>query len=331
MYQAQAQILFSQDFESGLLDPMTAVDVDGKTLDPSVASFAGPTWTVVQSGPTNKQVLSTSWFTPVGKADDWLISPALDITVGNTFLIWEAYSPDASYRDGYEVRLSTTDSLTPSFTTVLLTVPAELTTTQTRSVKLDAFIGQTIYFAFRNNSNDKYLLYMDNIRVEVLKDNDVVVRDVTFEKYQSVGSVVPITVTVENHGALPLTSIVYSYTAGGYTYTDSLEGMNIAPLKTTEITHNVNYELTTTGEFPIEINLSLPNGVEDGNPENNSGSKLIYSLSEQLPKKVVIEEGTGTWCTWCPRGAVFMEQIATEFAEIAIPIAVHNSDPMELP
>ena len=47
-YQAQSQILFSQDFESGSLDPMTAVDVDGKPIASQVASFAGPTWKVVQ-------------------------------------------------------------------------------------------------------------------------------------------------------------------------------------------------------------------------------------------------------------------------------------------
>src|SRR5687767_13891000 len=331
LYQAQAQVLFSQDFESGSLDPMIALDLDGKTLDPNVAGFAGPTWTVIQGSATNKLVVSTSWFTPVGVANDWLISDSLVVTAPNTFLIWEAYSPDASFRDGYEVRVSTTDRETPSFTNVVLTVPAELTTLQQRSVKLDAFIGQTIYFAFRNNSNDKYLLYMDNIRVEILKDNNVIVRSVDFEKYQPVSSVVPITINVENHGALPLTSIVFSYTANGVTHTDTLTGMNIAPLKSTDITHNINYEVTETGEFPIQIALTSPNGVDDGDPSDNYGEKFIYGLSEQLPKKVVVEEATGTWCTWCPRGAVFMDMIAEDFADIAIPIAVHNSDPMEVP
>ena len=330
MYNAQSQVLFSQDFESGSLDPMIAIDVDGKVVAPQIAGLAGPTWKVVQGSATNKLVVSTSWFSPVGVADDWLISDSIKVTETNTFLIWDAYAPDANFRDGYEVRISTTDREVASFTEVPLTIPAEQTTTQTRSISLGAYAGQTIYFAFRNNSNDKFLLYMDNIRVEVLKDVDVRVRGINFEKYQAVNSVVPITATIENHGALPLTSVHFSYTVGGETFTDSIDGLNIAPLRTIDIIHNVNYTLSEVGQFPITISLENPNGVDDQDTTNNEGSKSIYSLSEQLPKKVVVEEGTGTWCTWCPRGAVFMDRIADEHGDVAIPIAVHNGDPMVL-
>lgn len=327
-YQAQAQVLFLQDFQSGSLDPMIAIDVDGRPLAPQIANFAGPTWKVVQGDGDNLLAVSTSWFSPTGVADDWLISDTIHVTQPNTFLIWEAYSPDASYRDGYEVRVSTTDKEVASFTDVLLTVPQEIVTPQTRSLKLDAYIGQDMFFAFRNNSNDKFLLYLDNIRVEVLKENDVVVRNVNFEKYQPVNSTVPVTVTIENHGALPLNSVAFSYTLEGELFTDTITGMNVAPLKTTELTHNIDILLTATGVFPVDINVSHPNGVEDGNPDDNDGSKFIFSLSEDLPKKVIVEEGTGTWCTWCPRGAVFMDSLAKAHADVAIPIAVHNGDPM---
>src|SRR4029078_2480859 len=125
---AKAQVLFYQDFESGVLDPMFAVDVDGKTVNPSVASVAGPTFQVIQQTATNKCVVSTSWFSPAGQADDWLISPPITVTDANTFVTWRAYSPDASYRDGYQVKISTTDSAITSFTTLALNVAAELTT-----------------------------------------------------------------------------------------------------------------------------------------------------------------------------------------------------------
>ena len=41
-----------------------------------------------------------------------------------------------------------------------------------------------------------------------------------------------------------------------------------------------------------------------------------------------MEEGTGTWCGWCPRGAVYTEQFDTVYAGSAIIVAVHNADPM---
>lgn len=42
---------------------------------------------------------------------------------------------------------------------------------------------------------------------------------------------------------------------------------------------------------------------------------------------VLGEEATGTWCGWCPRGAVFMDLMAAKYSDF-IPVAVHNSDPM---
>lgn len=44
-------------------------------------------------------------------------------------------------------------------------------------------------------------------------------------------------------------------------------------------------------------------------------------------KRVLIEEATGTWCNWCPRGIVFGEQMVEEYDVIFI--AVHMNDVME--
>ncbi len=328
LMEAQAQIIFSQDFESGVLDPMTAVDVDGKTVNPNVAGVAGPTFQVVQQSSTNKSVVSTSWFEPVGQADDWLISPPIQVTDANTFLIWRAYSPDASYRDGYQVRISTTDNQIASFSNLALNVAAELTTWTQRSVKLTNYVGQTIYFAFRNNSNDKYLLFMDDIRVEVLKGNNAILRSVAFEKYNPVDTEVPLKVTVENHGANPITSLVLQYLVNGTPYSDSITGLNIAPLKTTDITAANSILGNAQGEYPVLVNISTPNGVDDEDPVDNAGSRNLYFTADAAPKKVFVEEATGTWCIWCPRGAVNMDLIYEQYHDIVMPVAVHNFDPM---
>ena len=47
-------------------------------------------------------------------------------------------------------------------------------------------------------------------------------------------------------------------------------------------------------------------------------------------KIVIAEEGTGTWCGWCPRGTVAMDQMARDFEGFYQGIAIHNGDPMEL-
>jgi len=327
--QAQAQVLFSQDFESGSIAPMTAVDVDGKTVHPNVASIAGPTWQVVGTSP-NRVIVSTSWFNPVGQADDWIITPALTIEQLNTILVWQAFSPDAAFRDGYEVRISTTDNQIASFTNLALNVPAEETSWKSRSVNLDAYVGQTIYIAFRNHSNDKFLLYMDNIRVEVFKNNDIIVRGINFEKYNNVATQVPVKVTVENHGANPLTSLELTWTDGTNYYTDTITNLNITTLGTQELTHSVTVQASEIGEYGIGVLVANPNNTADEAPDDNTGGRKIYFLNEQLPKKVLVEEGTGTWCGWCPRGAVNIDAVYEANPDLVMPIAIHNGDPMTI-
>lgn len=42
----------------------------------------------------------------------------------------------------------------------------------------------------------------------------------------------------------------------------------------------------------------------------------------------IIEEYTGTWCGWCPRGFTGMELLREHFGEDFIGVAIHNDDPM---
>jgi len=69
------------------------------------------------------------------------------------------------------------------------------------------------------------------------------------------------------------------------------------------------------------------NSTTDGDPSDNTGAIKHNTLSQATTKAVVIEEGTGTWCGWCPRGAVAMDYMETTYSNF-IGIAVHNGDPM---
>ena len=46
-------------------------------------------------------------------------------------------------------------------------------------------------------------------------------------------------------------------------------------------------------------------------------------------KKILIEEATGTWCLWCPRGEVYAKEIAKTYPDDVILVSVHGNDPME--
>lgn len=46
------------------------------------------------------------------------------------------------------------------------------------------------------------------------------------------------------------------------------------------------------------------------------------------PKKVVLEESTGTWCQWCPKGNYYADSLALNYENVFV-IAVHGYDAME--
>ena len=130
--------------------------------------------------------VSTSWLKPQGSADSWLITPIITGISANTILRWEAMAPDANNLDGYSVYVSTSANAIPlisDFTTNLYSIVAENYTWQKRGVSLGAFAGQAIRVAFRNSSNNKYQLWLDDIEVETLT-NSIDVATLSYNTYK---------------------------------------------------------------------------------------------------------------------------------------------------
>ncbi len=173
-------ILFSEDFDnvqgstaggSGTYvfpSGWSLFNVDGKIPDFGV-SFVNDAWERREDfayNSTDSCAFSTSWYNPFGQADDWMVTPAINIGV-NSYLKWNAVTYDPSYPDGYEVRLFTSPPSSGNLlsSTVLLTIGAENTSWTSRSISLSSYANQTVYIAYRNNSNDKFLLLIDDIIV----------------------------------------------------------------------------------------------------------------------------------------------------------------------
>jgi hypothetical protein len=57
----------------------------------------------------------------------------------------------------------------------------------------------------------------------------------------------------------------------------------------------------------------------------------IGPVPATFTQKVLIEEFTGTWCGWCPDGALKMESIINSNGGKAIGASVHDNDPMMIP
>lgn len=158
--------VFSSGFESqnGPISNWTLHNVDGLTPAAGVA-FVNNAWVASVEEFPNNVAMSTSWYSPPGTSNDWMVSPAITLPIGTNTLYWHAKSYDPAYKESYRVYVSTTGNAVSNFTTPLLTVNGEEATWQNKNLDLSAYAGQTIYLAFQNFSNDKFLGAIDNVYI----------------------------------------------------------------------------------------------------------------------------------------------------------------------
>lgn len=175
-YSHAQQVIYFEGFEQGIPEDFNIVDVDGQipVIDSSGAEAFGflnaydNGW-VLQLNPDNLEdsiVSSTSWYDPLGIADDWLITPQISIPdTGEFFLQWRASAANPNFADGYEVLISTGGNEIADFTELILAVEEEEVFWKTYRISLAAYANENIHIAFRNNSDDKLVLYLDDIYI----------------------------------------------------------------------------------------------------------------------------------------------------------------------
>ncbi len=158
--------IFTTDFQTGIPVNYSVVDNDGLIPDAQVANFSDA-WISLQDPENSADTIvgSTSFFSPIGTASRWLITPAINLGAYGNFIEWQAKSHDASYPDDYMLLVSTTDNQISSFTDTIYTVIGENFEWTTRQVSLSAngYNSETVYLAFVNNTEDGFILYLDDL------------------------------------------------------------------------------------------------------------------------------------------------------------------------
>ena len=204
---------------------------------------------------------------------------------------------------------------------------------------ISSYVGETIQLAFDYDDGGgwNYFFCLDNVGVSDVPVNserrsytfsinggsqfNQVLQDIDYE----------VAGVVTNSGYETITSFDVTVTEGTETETYSFDGYNIA------LGEAARYELPTTIKADAFKLLTLAvanvNGEEapDVDVANNTANLVLSPVSVHPDKAVLVEEATGTWCTWCPRGTVYMDEMKKRFGEHFAGIAVHNSDPMALP
>lgn len=138
---------------------------------------------------------------------------------------------------------------------------------------------------------------------------------------------------VTNHGVNPVNTVTIQASVGE----DAPQSTEIKLPK--EVTYNESFSVSIDDlvcndeglSVPVVITATSVNGVEDTYPSDNTLNGSVRCIEDGFMRNVVFEEGTGTWCGYCPRGAYAMDYMLDKYRDGSfIGIAAHQGDMMQI-
>ena len=161
-----------------------------------------------------------------------------------------------------------------------------------------------------------------------LQQNDLAITDASISDRAMVGANTNIVGQLTNYGSYPVVSFKTKVLI------DGTEIISEHEVDTTLHKGIIEFSIPTTapatpGCYARDIEVIEVNGAADGFPNDNKVETQLLALSESYPRKVVMEEFTGTWCGWCPRGMAAIENLQRDFPNDFIAIGVHGNDNFE--
>ncbi len=336
-------------------------------IDENFASTSGTAlpagWTQIKKGATGwksasgKLGFTNGWAVPNVRdryvvVDDWnnnevndtvsLVTPPLNLTgITGAVLTYDYYFVGAAYGSAGPtekafVNISTDGGATWNVADTLVGDPAGW---QYAVVNLSAYDNMNnvqVAFTYHDGGDPARKLVgvaLDNIRVAVPQAVEARLVSMTPEvetpkSYEIGGANLSLGGKVYNYGTNAINSFTVKYKlAGGSVTSDVINGVNIPPYGSADFTSPTALVMpSTNGNYPLEMWIELPG---DTKADNDSANTAVTSVSFKPAKKIFVEEGTGTWCGWCPRGSVYMDSVFHTYGSNFSLVAVHNNDPMK--
>jgi len=341
---ANAQIVLQENFNgtSGTALPagwsqITKATTGWKTNTGTLASTGG--WAVPAG--TGRYAVVDEWNNNEDNDTTRLVTPVFTLTgVTGAWLTYNSYFVKAAYTSGSPaenayVYISANGGTTWS---VIDTVTPNATQWQLNSVNLSAYDNTAnlkvafTYHDGKGGTSKLIGLAIDDVKIYVPPTNEMAMVSMTPvtgspTAYGVTSGTLALGGKVQNNGTSAITSYKLHYQQGSSPeVVSNITGVNIAPFTTSTVTAPTPLAVPSAlGDYAISMWVEL---TGDADATNDTAKTSITAVSFMPAKKILAEEGTGTWCGWCPRGAVYMDSMAKTHPNNFSLIAVHNGDPM---
>lgn len=151
------------------------------------------------------------------------------------------------------------------------------------------------------------------------------------EQYAEAGKAGEATLTLVQNGSSMVNSIDYTYEVAGLTgegHYDFTESIPAQYSKKQDITLPVP-AVAEVGGYPLTYTITRVNGVDNVNAAASATATL--NVMPFVPvHRPLLEEYTGMWCGYCPRGFVGLELMNEKYPDLFVGVSYHNGDILEI-
>lgn len=131
-----------------------------------------------------------------------------------------------------------------------------------------------------------------------------------------------ITGVVQNYGTRPVSSYTLACQVGDQELDDVTFDHAIAI--SARDTFSLSIPKMEAGAYKVTVTIKSVNGAEDEFADDNTLTAKFVQVSDKFIRRFVQEEATGTWCGWCPRGLVTLDEMKKLHPGVYIPISIHS-------
>lgn len=235
----------------------------------------------------------------------------------------------------------------PLYLGYTITVDDNTTEAQKNPIVISNGVNPNGFFLHMQKSVLKWMEYSQNVGgvayIVATIEGDFPNNSLGFKSYNPIytqdGEPFEAAFTVSNIGVNAVKSLKYSYSFDdeATVIEESIDLVSpVEPSLTGSSLLSLPFEgVSGLGNHELNVTITEVNGVK-----NESNSAEISCVVDVLPfvpvHRPLVEEYTGLWCGWCPRGFIAMEMLAEDYGDNQVSICYHNSsnggsnDPMQV-
>ena len=144
----------------------------------------------------------------------------------------------------------------------------------------------------------------------------------------TLGSKFNLPLTIENTGENQLNSLQLSVELDGNVSTLDISSSDLVKGENNAYGYNLAIDAPAeTGSYDLKISVSKVNGID--NPVKAVAKGNLFVVSRLVEMKPFIEEFTGMWCGYCPRGTIAMEKFRQVYGDKVSLVAIHAGDALQ--